>query len=67
MTILEKRYWLQGFNAGRQETEARIKARIWDRVADLNSCDKSDCNCGQMAYFIESYIPEWFGEDETDE
>jgi hypothetical protein len=46
----------------RFEERARIKAAIMDRVTDLKTCGDDD-DCQLFGEFIESYIPEWLGEE----
>ena len=58
-TIGDKRIW----NAGRDYEREQIRARIMERVTDLKSCGKND-DCFDLGDHIESYIPEWLGEEE---
>lgn len=41
-----------------KEIHEQISANIMDRVRDLKSCNKDD-NCLELAFRIQSYIPEW--------
>ena len=41
-----------------KEIHAQLIANIMDRVTDLKSCNKDD-NCWELAFRIQSYIPEW--------
>ena len=41
-----------------KEIYVQLIANIMDRVVDLKSCNKDD-NCLELAFRIQSYIPEW--------
>lgn len=58
-TIGDKRIW----NAGRDYEREQIRARIMERVTDLKNCSDDD-DCQLFSQFLESYIPEWLGEEE---
>lgn len=48
---------------GKLQERARIKVAILERVLDLKNCNDDD-DCHLFGEFIESYIPEWLGEEE---
>jgi len=41
----------------------QIRAAVLSRVADLRSC-VSDDECHWIADLLESWLPEWLGEDD---
>lgn len=51
-----------GFESGIEFERKRIIKNIHSRIEDLRACGKRD-NCHELAYLIESYIPEWTDTD----
>ena len=48
--------------AFREAERERIKVNIEKRIEELSSCNKDD-DCAKIADYIESYLPEWVGND----